>query len=227
MSSRGKCVYCGEFLGKRDLTNHLSMHLDQMVEAKPAFRASAFHLKIESGDNFLHLLVKYNSTLRELDHFLRDIWLDCCAHDSEFVNQGHQVAMKWELGQCMIEGMRWLYHYDSVRTTTLKVTVFQRYCITMKKNITILSRNEPLKILCDKCQKRPAVNICPIHFNEEGGVGKFCTLCSIEHKKECLPFDQEFVLPVVNSPRMGICLYEGGSIDKERDKPYQDRSHIN
>jgi hypothetical protein len=27
-------------------------------------------------------------------------------------------------------------------------------------------------------------------------------------------------MPIVNSPRMGVCGYEGGTIDKERDGIY-------
>ncbi|MEI6767285.1 MAG: hypothetical protein WCM76_16765 [Bacteroidota bacterium] len=226
MSSKGKCLYCGRLFDQHEMTNHLSMHIDEEVEKKPALRASAFYLKFESGDYFLHLLVKQNCTLRELDRFLRDIWLDCCGHSSEFIDRGHSVAMKWEIGQCMIEGMRWIYQYDFGDTTTLKVSVIRRFCIAMKKNITILSRNEPLKILCDKCKTHPAMTICPIHYHEEDN-GRFCHLCSITHERECLNYNEDFMLPVVNSPRMGVCGYEGGNIDKERDKPYQDRSNIN
>ncbi len=36
-------------------------------------------------------------------------------------------------------------------------------------------------------------------------------------ENECEDFSEEMRLPVVNSPRMGICGYEGGMIDKERD----------
>jgi len=28
-------------------------------------------------------------------------------------------------------------------------------------------------------------------------------------------------MPVVNSPRMGVCAYEGGTIDRERDGVYK------
>ena len=38
-----------------------------------------------------------------------------------------------------------------------------------------------------------------------------------ELKSECSDFDDYASMPVVNSPRMGVCGYEGGSIDLERD----------
>jgi hypothetical protein len=52
----------------------------------------------------------------------------------------------------------------------------------------------------------------------------FCEKCAKKHAKECEDFaDGYTVMPVVNSPRMGVCAYEGGCIDTERDGVSFDR----
>jgi protein-arginine kinase activator protein McsA len=72
-----------------------------------------------------------------------------------------------------------------------------------------------LEWLCYTCKKEPATQICIAH-----GWGKenyFCDKCATKHAKECPDFEDYASLPVVNSPRMGVCVYMGGVIDKERD----------
>jgi hypothetical protein len=44
-----------------------------------------------------------------------------------------------------------------------------------------------------------------------------CDTCAQKHAKKCEAFADYASVPVVNSPRMGVCGYEGGKIDKERD----------
>jgi hypothetical protein len=49
---------------------------------------------------------------------------------------------------------------------------------------------------------------------------EFCDKCAEKHAKKCEDFADYASMPVVNSPRMGVCGYEGGSIDTERDGVY-------
>lgn len=53
------------------------------------------------------------------------------------------------------------YEYDFGSTTSLKIKILNSYKLDMdNQDIILLSRNEPLKIMCDKCGKYPAVNLC-------------------------------------------------------------------
>ncbi|MFZ6013821.1 MAG: hypothetical protein ACOYXT_26005 [Bacteroidota bacterium] len=45
-----------------------------------------------------------------------------------------------------------------------------------------------------------------------------------QHEEECDYFLDYAKMPVINSPRMGICGYSGGSIDIERDGIYFGKS---
>ena len=44
-----------------------------------------------------------------------------------------------------------------------------------------------------------------------------CEKCAEKHAKECEDLSDCAAMSVVNSPRMGVCAYNGGSIDTERD----------
>ena len=48
----------------------------------------------------------------------------------------------------------------------------------------------------------------------------FCTECAKKHAKTCSDFADYAAMSVVNSPRMGVCSYDGGIIDKERDRAW-------
>ena len=37
-----------------------------------------------SGSYWLHLEIRGNDTLKDLDYYLREIWLECCGHLSSF-----------------------------------------------------------------------------------------------------------------------------------------------
>ena len=91
------------------------------------------------------------------------------------------------------------------------------YPIKADRPIVLLSRNEPLAILCESRGKAPARYICNVCYGDEDE-GIFCDKCAKKHKKKCDDFAEYASMPVVNSPRMGVCAYEGGTIDLARDK---------
>ncbi|HEY5462591.1 MAG TPA: hypothetical protein VIJ95_04985 [Hanamia sp.] len=117
------------------------------------------------------------------------------------------------------KGMKIDYEYDFGSTTSLQLAISNEYPAKADKKIVLLSRNEPLEILCDICKKEPATEICNVCAGDEESV--FCKKCAKKHAKTCTDFADYAAMPVVNSPRMGVCAYEGGSIDKQRDGVYK------
>ena len=107
------------------------------------------------------------------------------------------------------------YEYDFGSSTYLLITTVAQLVFKADYKIVLLSRNEPLKLLCQVCKKEPAVQICTVHDWDEASF--FCEKCAKKHEKECADFEDYAAVPVVNSPRMGVCGYDGGKIDKERD----------
>jgi hypothetical protein len=126
-----------------------------------------------------------------------------------------EVPMSRKVDKVFYKNLKLEYEYDFGSSTYLLLTVIGEYPIKADKKIVLLSRNEPLEWLCETCKKEPATQICIAHDWDEDSL--FCNKCAKKHAKECRDFKDYAAMPVVNSPRMGICAYVSGCIDKERD----------
>jgi hypothetical protein len=126
-----------------------------------------------------------------------------------------EVPMSRKTDKVFCKGLKLEYEYDFGSTTELLLTVVEEYPVKADEEIVLLSRNEPLEWLCDTCQKEPATQICTVHSWDNESL--FCDKCAKKHAKKCEDFEEYAAMPIVNSPRMGVCGYTGGSIDIERD----------
>ena len=164
---------------------------------------------------WLHLEAPSNATLADLDDVLRRTWLECCGHLSAFRLGGRSFSSSggdsdWNddedldvrLGELLAPGVTAAYEYDFGTTTDLVVKVVgQREGLTAGREITLLAGNHPPIIPCAGCQQ-PAARVCAECVFDDGGW--LCEACAAEH--EC---GEEMLLPVVNSPRVGMCGYDG------------------
>ncbi len=166
----------------------------------------------------MHLEVPASATLTALDRFLRDTWLECCGHLSAFEIGGVRYAidagmfeepfdmgdksMRVRLEKVFSPGRVSTYEYDFGTTTELKLKVIsEREAETRGKTVQVLARNNPPEMLCEVCGK-PATSVCSqCIFDDRGWV---CDTCAENH--EC---GEDMLLPVVNSPRVGMCAYTG------------------
>ena len=100
-------------------------------------------------------------------------------------------------------GQKFTYEYDFGSTTELNLRVVsEREGVVQEEDdpVTILARNVPPVILCKVCGK-PATKVVGGYFNVEENA--YCNKCARRSK------DAEMLLPVVNSPRVGVCGYTG------------------
>ena len=103
-------------------------------------------------------------------------------------------------------GQKFRYEYDFGSTTELTLRVISEREGAVHENeeddsITILARNVPPVILCKACGK-PATQVVTGYFNVEENA--YCDECARRNRVE-----EEMLLPVVNSPRVGVCGYGG------------------
>jgi hypothetical protein len=177
-----------------------------------------YHIKIYSHKPYwLHIEAKSIATLLDLDDFLRDIWLECCYHLSEFTINGirysgsnsgddwwgiESESMNIELRKILKVKDKFEYEYDFGSTTYLEGQIFAERKGILEDKIRILARNNPPKFECMDCNTE-ATRIC-MECNRF-----YCDQCLTKH--EC---GDEMALPVVNSPRMGVCNY-GGEYDSD------------
>ncbi|MEO6832740.1 MAG: hypothetical protein ABI169_11065 [Chitinophagaceae bacterium] len=115
------------------------------------------------------------------------------------------------------------YQYDFGSTTELLITIAGVFSCAAPNEIVLLSRNEPLAIMCEVCNAESARTICMV-CGSDGEPSLFCKSCGQKHKKTCEDYADYAQMPVVNSPRMGVCAYEGGYIDKGRDGIFKPKS---
>lgn len=137
------------------------------------------------------------------------------AYEKMMEEENGEVPMSRKAKNVFEEKLTLEYEYDFGSTTALQVTAMSVYPIKADQKIVLLSRNEPLSIMCSSCGKKPATQICTVCEYEEEAM--FCDTCAVKHAKQCEDFDDYAAMPVVNSPRMGVCGYEGGDIDMARD----------
>lgn len=229
--SNGKCSFCGGTFSKSAMTNHLkSCKQREFAPVKPSYGRKSklkdkriFHLVVEGSDQpeyWMHLDVPVDAKLEDLDNFLREIWVECCGHLSAFTINNVKYerdtgdvdamwvfgrkprSMNIRTGSVLHTGLKFHYEYDFGTTTQLALRVFSECEENIKdKSIQILARNDPPQIICEMCGKL-ATQVCAQCIYE--GKGWLCDECVQEH--EC---GEDMLLPVVNSPRVGMCGYTG------------------
>jgi len=220
--SNGKCNLCGGTFSKAAMTKHLKSCKqrngisDTSSGSRSSQKIKSFHLVVEGRylpDYWMHLEVPANAKLTALDNFLRQIWLECCGHMSTFTieDKVYSVAplaefndetMNVKLSEVLKPGMKFYHEYDFGTTTHLTLKVVSEQESKIKgKSIRVLARNDPPFITCTSCGKT-ATQVCTECLWQ--GEGWLCDECVAEH--QC---DEDMLLPVVNSPRVGMCGYTG------------------
>lgn len=212
-----KCLICDSYFTSRGIGKHIRSCLNKKFANAIHKDATYYLLHIYpdfTKDYFLYLLTVQNTKLKELDNFLRAIWLECCGHMSAFFyGRFNEIPKNKTIFQLENITENIIYHYDFGSTTELHIKIVDKYNgpLGLKEKIVILARNAQPIIPCNECGKRPAVKICTECQWEEGGW--LCEQCVQEHT--C---DEEMFLKVCNSPRVGVCGYEGEIREIKTDK---------
>ncbi len=225
-TSAGECSYCHGSFGKSGMARHLEscarrrVALESAAAAPGAKKVKLFHLVVAGRDRpeyWMHLEVPARATLADLDGFLRDIWLECCGHLSAFTIDGRQyqstldddyrepqdLTMHYAIEKVLSPGMRFVHEYDFGTTTELALRVVsERVGVASGEVVEVMARNLEPEFQCSSCCEAKATQICTQCIYE--GSGWLCDKCAEEHG--C---GEEMLLPVVNSPRMGMCGYCG------------------
>lgn len=215
-STEGVCRFCLQTFSGSAMGRHLSAcRTKKERDAEEASGAKKveriFRIKVSAyGEFWLHLEMKASSKLSDLDRFLRSIWLECCGHLSQFTIHGEAYvptdedpedigaeSMEVQLGSVLRVKDKFEYAYDFGSTTHLKGQIVSEREGTLKEKVRILARNRIPEVACTHCGK-PAT--------------RYCTDCEEFYCRACLPehgCEEGMAVPLVNSPRMGVCGYTG------------------
>jgi hypothetical protein len=215
--SRGKCAFCAREMTKGGLTRHLrtcSQRQEAISAANqgPGQKQELYHLQVQDawrGDYWLHLEMKGSAMLRDLDQYLRAIWLECCGHLSRFSIggwSGREIGKNRRVEEVFEPGIELTHIYDfgTSSETLIKAVGVRKGKPLTRHPIALLARNDPPEAYCMECG-RPATWLCLECMYELDEPG---TLCD-EHVKDHPHEDYGEPMPLVNSPRVGMCGYCG------------------
>ncbi len=215
--SKSKCLICNSDYTTQGIGKHIRSCIKKKFEGVSHKDVTYYLLHIHpdfTKHYFLYLLCVQNTKLEELDNFLRAIWLECCGHLSAFFHgRFNELPKDYTMSQLSDISKDVVYHYDFGSTTELRIKIIGEYKgpLGLKEKIVILARNAQPVVPCDECGERPAVEICTeCQWDDRGWL---CEQCVEKH-----PCDRDLFLPVCNSPRTGVCGYEGEWKELRTDK---------
>ena len=222
--SSGKCELCGKSYRKSGMTRHLQSCLAKTRQNGRFQRGQgkSIHLFVEDTyrtEYWMHLAVPETAELAEVDQHLRDVWLECCGHLSSFFigraeykwhifgtdelfsafDERELDTMDIELGLVAPPRTEFSHWYDYGTTTALRLRSMGELPGDGSGRISLLARNEAPEIDCSMCGA-PATWVGP---SEEDWIAMTAGLCD-----NCAPASG-YRLPIINSPRCGVCAYDG------------------
>ena len=207
-SQKSRCNLCNKEFTQRGITKHIKLCINKQLVNECGI--DNLYIVVQdpfNPDYFFHLLISQTASLQDLDKFLRKKWLECCGHLSAFrcKKMREEIPMSRKIYQTIYPGGTLNYQYDFGSTTELEIKCIGNFTVVFKgnKKIQILSRNSQPLIPCDECEEFPATQICTAC--QYGGEGWLCEKCAKAH--DC--GEDLYFLPVVNSPRAGVCAYTG------------------
>lgn len=217
--SKGKCYFCKRELTKSSVKRHLLKCNNLGVG-----NTNYFMIKVEdfyNTDYWFYIQAKENASLRDLDYFLRAIWLECCQHLSSFRIMGKTYTSftddwnymsddsfdemgNYSLNDVLTKGIVLKHIYDYGSSTFLKLTVVDSYSgISTLASITLLVRNIMKEYKCVKCGETAIYLVKENDWDQETAL---CGKCSEIYADEN---DESYLCTITNSPRIGVCGYEG------------------
>jgi hypothetical protein len=213
--SRGACGFCGKEMTRGGMLKHLAVcaaRVQAIAEAddKRGATDSIYHFQVRDawgGDYWLNLEMPGSAKLKDLDGYLRAIWLECCGHMSSFayIKWTKDIPMTTRIDRAFDVGTELTHIYDfgtSSETLVKAVDVRQGKPLTARP-VYLMVRNTMPVVECTECDQTAQwlCMECVIETEESG------LLCEKHFKKH--PHKNYGPLPVVNSPRMGMCGYDG------------------
>ena len=223
--SRGICAYCGEVMTKRGVSKHMktcTKLLESLVSAEKSDRPeeNLWHLRVQDAydkDFWLDLEMNGSASLEKMDAYLRAIWLECCGHLSQFtiggwsgqkIGKARKADSIFDLGLVL----RHQYDFGTTSETDIKVVDVREGKALSRHPIALLARNKMPEMFCSECHQ-PADCLCLQCLYEadepEAATWFFCDDHIDDHVENCAHDDYGDPLPLVNSPRMGMCGYDG------------------
>ena len=215
--SRGQCAFCGYETTKGSMVKHLATCPQRHVRITSAEQTNRqtetlYHLRVQdayNSDFWLHVEVRGVATLKDIDAYLRVIWLECCGHLSQFSVggwRGREIAKQRRVDTVFQHDVELTHIYDFGTSSETRIKrIGQREGVPLSaRPMVLMARNVMPEATCIECGQS-ATHLCLECVIEADGAGTLCDQHAATHPHE----DYGEPLELVNSPRLGMCGYTG------------------
>jgi hypothetical protein len=185
-----------------------------MAGAEQTRRATEtlYHLRMQDAYNsafWLDLEVRGSAKLKDIDAYLRAIWLECCGHLSQFSIggwQGREIAKQRQVDAVFQRDVELTHIYDFGTSSETRIKpVGRRAGVPLSaKPMVLMARNLMPDAACIECGQ-PATRLCMECLIEADIWGTLCEQHAATHPHT----DYGEPVGLVNSPRLGMCGYDG------------------
>lgn len=200
---KGTCFNCKQTIKRKNIMEHLN----ECINIKNNECFIIVDSKHYLNNYWLVLLCTSNVDLYCVDLFLRNVWLECCGHMSSFnENKYYDLYRLFNDKKTKIH-----YEYDMGSTTHITLNIVGKDKIESIKNddvtIKLVARNNKPKLKCSKCKKKLASTVLYEKI--------YCNKCLTNLENYMEDQLENMILPLVNSPRTGLCGFEGIKLKNE------------
>lgn len=215
--SRGQCALCGYQTTKGVMSKHVAACPQRQAQIAGAEQTSRkpeklYYLRMHDAYNrdfWLDLEVRGSAALQAIDSYLREIWLECCGHLSQFSIggwSGREIAMSRQVDAVFRGDVELTHIYDFGTSSETRIKVIaQRVGVPLSAHpMVLLARNIMPEAECIECGQ-PAGYLCMECLIEDQTPGLLCVQHASTHPHE----DYGEPIELVNSPRLGMCGYTG------------------
>jgi hypothetical protein len=215
--SRGQCAFCGYTATKSSMGRHLvacpqrhaQITRSEQTNRKPE---PLYHLRMQDAYNkafWFDVEIRGSATLRDIDAYLRAIWLECCEHLSRFSIGGWQraeIAKSRRVDPIFQPDVELTHIYDFGTSSETRIkAIQQRTGVPLNaRPMVLMARNLMPEASCIECGQ-PATLFCIECLTDERALGTLCVQHASTHPHE----DYGEPIALVNSPRLGMCGYTG------------------
>lgn len=215
--NKAKCTFCAAELTKAAMTRHFAkcekrLEFIDKVDREKRGTESLYHLCIQDAylkDFWLDIEMRGAATLKDLDSYLRSIWLECCGHLSQFsigdfstpeIPKSRKVTDVFS----RVTEITHIYDFGTSSYTKIKNMGIRKGTPLSIRPIFLMARNLIPECECIECGQ-PASWLCMECMIEDNVWGVLCD----KHKKSHPHKNYDEPIRIVNSPRLGMCGYTG------------------
>jgi hypothetical protein len=127
------------------------------AEHKKGGSETLYYLRVQDAwqsEFWLDLEMRGSATLKNLDDYLRAIWLECCGHMSRFSIggwRGNEIPMKRSAGRIFESAIELthIYGFGTSSETLIKVVGMREGKPTTPRPIALMARNLPPEAQCN------------------------------------------------------------------------------